>query len=68
MMSGLTDLTLNEIDKANREESDKTYAVLRKWKDALGSEASYQALAQLLDIAFTNMRDLIERYCLDKGK
>ena len=68
MMSGLTDLTLNEIDEANGEESDKMYAVLRKWKESLGSGAKYQALAQLLDNAFTYMRDLVKTYCHDKGK
>ena len=44
------------------------YAVLRKWKESLGSGAKYQALAQLLDIAFTYMRDLVKTYCHDKGK
>ena len=68
MMSGLTDLTLNEIDETNRKESDKTYAVLRKWTESLGSGASYQALALLLDIAFTNRHDLVETYCHDKRK
>ena len=68
MMSGLTHLTLNEIDKANGEESDKTYAVLRKWKESLESRASGEALAQLLDKCFIHGNDLIERYCRDKGK
>ena len=68
MMSGLTDLTLNEIDKANREESDKMYAVLREWKDSLRSGASYEALAWLLDKFFIHSCDLIGRYCHDIGK
>ena len=68
MMSGLTHLTLNEIDKANGEESDKTYAVLRKWKESLGSGASYEALALLLDKCVFHGRDLIERCFHDKGK
>ena len=68
MISGLKDLTLNEIDETNHKESDKTYAVLRKWIESLGSGASYQALALLLDIAFTNRHDLVETYCHDKRK
>ena len=68
MMSGLTHLTLNKIDKANGKESDKMYAVLRKWKESLGSGASYKALALLLDKCFIHEHDLIERYCHDRGK
>ena len=67
MMAGLTDLTLNKIDKAYRGESDKTYFVLRKWKESLGSGASYRALALLLNMAFTNRHDLVETYCHYKG-
>ena len=68
MMTGLTHLTLNEIDEANGEESDKMYAVLRKWKESLGSGASYEALALLLNKCFIHGHDLIEIYCHDKGK
>ena len=68
MMSGLTHLTLNEIDKAKCEESDKMYAVLRKWKESLGSGASYEALAPLLEKCLIHGHGLIERYCHDKGK
>ena len=68
MMSGLTHLTLNEIDEAYDEESDKMYAVLRTWKESLGSGASYEALALLLDEFVIPRHDLIERYCYDKGK
>ena len=67
-MSGLTHLTLNEIDKANGEESDKMYAVLRKWRERTGSGANCAALAQLQDKCFIHGQDLIERYCGDKGK
>ena len=68
MMSGLTYLSLNEIDKANVEESDKTYAVLRKWKESLASRASYEALALLLEKCFIHVHNLIERYFHYKGK
>ena len=68
LKSGLTDLTLNEIDEANGEESDKMYAVLRKWKESLGSGASYEALALLLNKCFIHRHDLIVRYFHGKGK
>ena len=67
-MSHLTHLTLNEIDEANGEESDKMYAVLKKWKESHGSGASYEVLALLLDKCVFHGRDLIERYFHDKGK
>ena len=68
MMTGLTHLTLNEIDEANGKESDKMYAVLRKWKESLGSGASYEALALLLNKCFIHRHDLIVRYFHGKGK
>ena len=66
MMLGFRDRTLNAIDVANHEESDKVYAVLRWWRNSLGE--SYRALALLLDIACTNSHDLVEKYCHNKGK
>ena len=68
MMLGLTDMTLIEIDKANRKVSYKVYAVLRKWKESLGSGASYEALADGLDNAFIKRRELVKRYCHGKGR
>ena len=65
---GLTDLTLNEIDEANGEESDKMYAVLRKWKESRGCRASYQELARLIEICSLHRFDRIEKYCYVKGK
>lgn len=68
MMLGLTDMTLIEIDEANHQVSDKVHAVLRKWRESLGSEASYEALADGLDNAFIKRHELVRRYCHDKGK
>ena len=68
MLSGLTQPSLNEIDEANGEESDKMYAVLRKWKESRGCRASYQELARLIEICSLHRFDLIEKYCYDKGK
>ena len=66
MILGFRDRTLNAIDEANHEESDKVYAVLRQWRNSLGE--SYRALALLLDITCTNSHDLVEKYCHKKGK
>ena len=66
---GLTDQTLSEIVHANHHKvSDKMYAMLTKWKECLGSEASYRALALGLVDFRINRRDLVERYCHGKGK
>ena len=67
-MLDLSDVTLIQVDKAYREEEDKIYNVLIKWKKQLKSKASYQALALSLDDGFIDRPDLIERYCHDKGK
>ena len=68
LLVGLEAPTLTEIDERYPRASDKTYAVLRKWKELLGSGASYRALALLLDNAFINGRDLIKTYCHEEGK
>ena len=68
LLVGIEAPTLKEIDKGYSRDSDKTYAVLRKWKESLGSGASYQALALLLDTAFINRHVFEETCCHDKGK
>ena len=68
LLVGLEAPTLTEIDEVNFSDSDKTHAVLRKWKESLGSGASYQALALLLDTAFINRHVFEETCCHDKGK
>ena len=59
---------LSEIDESKLEEENKPYVVLKKWREALKSRASYQALAWVLNTAFVNRRDLVEKYCRGKGK
>ena len=63
-----TTQTLSEIDKSNLEEENKPYVALKEWKEAVKSRASYQALAWVLNTAFVNRRDLVEKYCRGKGK
>ena len=46
---------------------DKSYTMLRKWKESRGSGASYQNLAEGLDNEVFKRHDLVERYCNDKG-
>ena len=67
MILGLEAPILTEIDKSF-ESSDKMYAMLRKWKESPGSEASYKALADGLENALIKRHDLVERYCHDRGK
>ena len=68
MILGLEAPTLTEINETFCEESDKMYAVLRKWMESLGSGASYVALADWLDNPLIRRHDLVERYCHDRGK
>ena len=68
MVVNQTTRTLSEIDESNLEEGNKTYVVLKEWKEAVKSRASYQALAWVLNTAFVNRRDLVEKYCRGKGK
>lgn len=64
---GLSNSQLDEIDTDQVKAVDKSYAMLRKWKESLGSEASYERLALGLDHKAVKRRDLMEMYCRDKG-
>ena len=65
---GLKNSYLDEIHEDHPKALDKSYAMLRKWKESLGSEASYQRLAEGLGHKAVERRDLIESYCRDKGE
>lgn len=65
---GLTDASLDEIHEDNPKALDKAYAMLRKWKESLGSGASYQKLAEGLDHKVIKRQDSIERYCHIKAE
>ena len=64
---GLINAQLDEIQADQLKELDRSYAMLRKWKEALGSEASYKRLAEGLDHRAVKRSDLIDTYCRDKG-
>jgi len=63
---GLSNSQLDEINADNLKAVDKSYAMLRKWKESLGSEANYERLAKGLDHKAIMRRDLIDIYCRDK--
>ena len=65
MMLGFTNWTLREIDESYL---NKKFGVLRKWRESLGSGASYRAIALLLDIVCTSSHVLVETYCHEEGK
>ena len=65
---GLTDSHLDEISADQPKALDRSYAMLRKWKESLGSEAIYKSLAEGLGHKAVERHDLIESYCRDKGK
>ncbi|XP_022802332.1 uncharacterized protein LOC111339870 [Stylophora pistillata] len=63
---GLTDVSLDEIHEDNLKALDKSYTMLRKWKESLGSGANYQKLAEGLHHKVIKRHDLIEKYCHDE--
>lgn len=64
---GLKNSQLDEIEADHIKGVDRSYAMLRKWKESHGSEASYERLADGLVHKAVSRRDLIEAYCRDKG-
>lgn len=65
---GLRNSHLDEISEDQLKAVDKAYAMLRKWKEAMGSEANYERLAQGLSHKAVERRDLVDSYCRDKGE
>ena len=55
---------LYAIDHQNEKLSKKAYKMLLKWKEAKGSDATFQVLREALCHHLVNRRDLAERYCL----
>ena len=64
---GLKNSQLDEIEADHPKGAERSYAMLRKWKESRGSEASYERLAEGLDDKAVSRRDLIEAYCQEKG-
>ena len=64
---GLNNSNLDEVDADNSKVIDKSYAMLRKWKEFHGAEATFKRLAMGLNHKVVNRRDLIDEYCRDQG-
>ena len=60
----LDDATLNEIDEDINGLVEKSHAMLRRWMEVNGSAATYQKLAEGLEIA--KRRDLIRTFCCER--
>ena len=60
----LDDATLNEIDEDINGLVEKGHAMLRRWMEVNGSAATYQKLAEGLEIA--KRRDLIRTFCCER--
>ena len=65
---GLRNSHLDEISEDQQNALDRAYAMLRKWKETMGSEASYERLALGLGHQAVERRELIDGYCRDRGK
>ena len=63
----LTNSHLDEVDADHSNVLDKSYAMLRKWKESHGVEATFERLAKGLKHKAVNRRDLIDEYCRDQG-
>lgn len=64
---GLSQSQLDEIDADQSKVIDKSYKMLRKWKESLGVTATFERLAEGLDHKVIKRHDLIDEYCLDKA-
>lgn len=58
-----TDSELTAFDKENEEWAEKAFAMLLKWKQKNGSNATYLWLYKALCHEFVNRKDLAEKFC-----
>ena len=60
--------TLQEINKAHDQLSEKGYHMLKRWKENKGTDATYQALCDALQHQLVQRQDLAEKFCYIKGR
>ena len=63
----VSDSDIDEIDKAQDQMSEKGYRMLKRWTQAKGSAATYQALCEALQHTFVQRKDLAEKFCYING-
>jgi len=63
----VSDLTIQEINKAHDQLSEKGYHMLKHWKQEKGSAATYQALCDALQHTRVQRQDLAEKFCYING-
>ena len=61
------DVNFEEIDEAPIRLSEKGYRMLKHWKRAKGSAATYQALCEALKHRLVQRKDLAEKFCFING-
>ena len=64
----VSDSSIEEIDKAHDQLSEKGYHMLKHWKQEKGSAATYQNLCDALQHELVQRQDLAETFCYIKGK
>ena len=63
----VSDPTIQEINEAHDQLSEKGYHMLKHWKQEKGSAATYQALWKALQHKRVQRKDLAEKFCCIKG-
>ena len=62
---GLREPLLDEIEADHATQMyEQSYAMLRRWKECNGSEATYRKLAEALNHNSINKSDLCMKYCV----
>ena len=56
---------ITAIDNENRELYQKAFKMLLHWKQANGSDATYEDLFRALTDELVNCRELAEKYCCE---
>ena len=59
---------LEALHKENEKWSEKAFAMLRKWKQKNGFEATYRCLYDALCHDLVNRKDLAEEFCCSCSK
>lgn len=54
---------LHGFDNENSQWREKAYAMLRKWKEREGPDATYQVLYEVLCYEYVQRKDLAQKFC-----
>ena len=64
---GIGDTVITQIQVEESDAYERAYMLLKKWREQMGTGASYEALAQALECNIVGRPDLSQTFCYTRG-